>query len=375
MVFGYCVPVRLVFGPGKLEALGRETARHGGKALVVTSGSSKRTGLLARAVKLLEVHGVEAVVFDRVEPNPLTTTVADAAALARSAGCDVVVGLGGGSALDAAKAAAFMAVNEGEVSDYIFARRTGEAALPIVLTPTTCGTGSEGNHFSVLTNPETGDKKSLRAEALFARCAIVDPELMTTLPRDVVASVGFDALSHAMEAYYAKAAQPLTDLHALEGIRRLARSLERILACPEDVDAWCDVTLASTLGGMAIGMAGVGAAHALEHPVSGLKNVTHGKGLAALTPEILRRTAPFAPKRMAEISRALGGRDETDCAGVVAALIGRLGLEITLGALGIARGDVDWMADNCLKVSAASIANHPAPFSPEEIRAIYRACL
>ncbi|HPS82038.1 MAG TPA: iron-containing alcohol dehydrogenase, partial [Candidatus Limiplasma sp.] len=314
MDFTYHIPVRLLFGPGKLACVGAETARYGGKALIVTGGSAKRSGLLNRVTALLQQSGVESELFDRVEPNPLTTTVEAGAAMAKACGADVVVGLGGGSALDTAKGIAFMARNEGDVSDYIFGRRTGKDALPLVLVPTTCGTGSEGNHFSVLTNPLTGDKKSLRCEPIFARVAVIDPELMATLPRAVVASVGFDALSHNMEAYYARAAQPLTDQMALNGIRLLAASLPRVLDNPADMAAWCDVTLASTLGGMAIGMAGVGAIHALEHPVSGLRNVTHGLGLAALTPEIIRRTVAHAPGRCAELSRALGGKDEQDFA-------------------------------------------------------------
>ena len=373
MEFAYHIPVRLLFGVGKLSQLGAETARYGRKALVVTTGSAKRSGALDAALISLAQSGVAAEVFDHVEPNPLTTTVETGAALARERGADTVVGLGGGSALDTAKGIAFMACNAGDVSDYIFGRSVGYTALPLVLVPTTCGTGSEGNHFAVLTNPATGDKKSLRCEPIFAKTAIVDPQLMTTMPRAVAASVGFDALSHCMEAYYAKAAQPLTDQMALEGLRLLAGSLRRALDHSDDLDAWSNVSLASTFGGMAIGMAGVGAIHAMEHPVSGLRNATHGLGLAALTPEIIARTVTFAPARLAAISRALGGRDEADLAETLRRWMADLDVNVTLSQLGVTQTDADWLTDNCLKVSAASLQNHPAVFTAEEIRAIYRA--
>ena len=375
MEFSYQNPTRLVFGIGKFSQLGSETALCGHQALIVTSGSARRTGVLDTALHSLQSNGISTTVFDRVEPNPLTTTAQAGAALARECGADVVVGLGGGSALDTAKAVAFMTVNDGEVSDYIFGRRMGATALPSVLVPTTCGTGSEGNHFAVLTDPATGDKKSLRCNAVFARTSIIDPQLMTTLPPAVLASVGFDALSHNMEAYYAKAAQPLTDLMAMQGIRLIAKSLIRALEHPNDLQAWGDVTLASTLGGMSIGAAGVGAIHAMEHPVSGLRNATHGLGLAALTPEIISRTISFAPERLCDISRALGGKNANDLPEILRRWMERLKVDVTLSQLGVLAEDADWLTANCLKVSGASLQNHPVVFTADEIRAIYRACI
>ena len=375
MDFTCHIPVRLLFGAGKLALVGEETARLGHRAFIVTSGSAHRSGVLQRVLDALAASGVEAAVFDRVQPNPLTTTAEEGAMRARAIGADAVIGLGGGSALDTAKAIAFLAKNEGNISDYIFLRKTGTQALPLVLIPTTCGTGSEGNHFAVLTNPQTGDKKSLRCEPIYGKTAIIDPQLMTTLPRSVAASVGFDAFSHCMEAFYAKASQPITDCLALRGMRLLAQSLPRVLDDPADLDAWAEVTVASTLGGMCIGAAGVGAVHGLEHPVSGLRNVTHGLGLAALTPEILRRSVAAAPEKLAAIAGIFGGSDETQAAEVLTDFMTRIGVQTTLGKLGVLPGDVEWMTDNCQRVSAPSVQNHPVTFTTEEIRDIYTCCL
>lgn len=376
MEFNYYLPVNLIFGSGKIELLGEETAKYGKKAFVVTGrNSTKKTGLLNKSLKLLEKAGVEYVVFDKVAQNPLTITVADGAALVAQSGCDVVVGIGGGSIMDASKAIAFIVKNEGDISDYIFGKKQGDDALPIILVPTTSGTGSEGNNFSVLTNPENGDKKSLRTNAIFAKSSIIDPELMMTMPKSIIASVGFDALTHNIEAYISKNSQPITDMQSIYGMKLLAENLIKVYNNPADLEAWEKVTFASTLGGMVIGIAGVAGTHALEHPASGLKDIVHGKGLAALMPEIIERSIDSAPEKFAKISRILGGKDESDCSKVLRELLKNINLNITLGEMGITHKDVDWMSENCIKVSMASLKNNPKEFTYEEIKEIYHTCI
>lgn len=376
MNFNYNLPVNLVFGAGKIELLGEETAKYGKRALIVTGKSStKKTGLLDKSIKLLEEAKVEYVVYDKVAQNPLTTTAEEGAVLAVNTGCDVVIGLGGGSIMDAAKAIAFIVKNPGHISDYIFGRKFGATALPIVLVPTTAGTGSEGNNFAVLTNPDNGDKKSLRTNAIYAKASIIDPELMMTMPKSIISSVGFDALTHNIEAYISKISQPITDMQALYGMKLLAGNLKKVYENPSDLKAWEKVTFAATLGGMVIGMAGVAGTHALEHPVSGLKDIVHGKGLAALMPEIIERSLEYAPERFADISKILGGKDEKDCVKVLRELLEDLDLNVTLGEMGITHEDVEWMAENCIKVSAVSVKNNPKEFTLEEIKEIYHACI
>lgn len=205
--FHYYLPVNLIFGAGKSELLGKEAAKYGKRAMIVTGrGSTRKSGLLDHAVSLLKAEGMDTVVFDEAEPNPLASTVMKGAALVREAGCDVIIGLGGGSIMDCSKAMAFAACNEGNIFEYIYGKKKGDGALPLILVPTTCGTGSEGNSFAVLTDDGTRDKKSLRDNSVIARASIVDPELMTTMPKNVLASVGFDALCHCMEAYLSRTA-------------------------------------------------------------------------------------------------------------------------------------------------------------------------
>ncbi len=376
MTFQYHLPVNLLFGRGRIKELGVIAAMYGKRALIVTGqNSTKKTGLLERAVNLLKEAGAEVVIFNQVSQNPMTTTAEKGAELAREEGCSVVIGLGGGSIMDCAKAIAFLICNEGDINDYIFNRKTGTEAQPLILIPTTCGTGSEGNGFAVLTNPKTGDKKSLRTNAVIANASIIDSELMQTMPASVLASVGFDALCHSMEAYLSKRSQSMTDLMSLEAMKLLGTYLAEIYQGAKDAKAWDAVTWASTIGGMVIHTAGVTLPHGMEHPASGLKNIVHGRGLAALTPVITEASIPAAPEKYKIIAECLGGDGKADCAEVLRGFLKKLDLDVTLSDQGITEGDIAWMSENCFKVSAAGIANHPAVFTIEEIQKLYRKAL
>ncbi len=376
MEFQYHLPVNLVFGRGKSDLIGEKAAGLGKKALIVTGGrSTKESGLLTKTEELLRKSGVAFSLFDKVTPNPLTTTVYEGAEHALSKGCDMVLALGGGSSLDAAKGIAFQTINGGDINEYIYGRKVSNKALPVLAVPTTCGTGSEGNGFAVMTNPDTLDKKSLRCSAIVPACSIIDPLLMKTMPKKTLASVGFDALCHNMDAYISTISQPLTDIMALEGARLAAGSLTKLYADIEDLDSWEHLCLASTLGGMVIGTAGVTALHGMEHPVSGLKNIVHGKGLAALAPYVYEASIQGAPDKFLLLSRILGSRDEKDFVPAIKGLLSELQLTETLGDMGVEEKDLDWLTDNCLKVSAPSIANHPVVFTSEKIREIFRKAL
>ncbi len=376
MNFNYYLPVNLIFGRGSVNKIGSVVSDYGKKALIVTGQSStKKSGLLDRVQDYLKKSHIEYVVFDKVKQNPLTTTAQEAAQLAIKENCDVVIGLGGGSIMDCAKGAAFLAMNEGNINDYIFNREKSDKALPIILVPTTCGTGSEGNGFAVLTNPENGDKKSLRCNAIIAKASIIDSECMTTMPKSILASVGFDAFCHCMEAYISKISQPLTDMICEKGMEMLGKYLVPLYNGESDPNAWDAVSLASTFGGMAINTAGVTLPHGMEHPASGLKNIVHGKGLAALTPVVMEASIQGAAEKFAYISKCLGGKDENDFIEVLNKFIADLELTTTLSNLGIEEKDIDWMTENCLKVSAAGISYHPVLFGKEEIAELYLKAL
>ncbi len=376
IAFKYFLPVNIEFGSGKVAKAGELTKPYGKKALIVTGHSSaKKSGLYDKVKDSLKAEGIDSVLFDKVAQNPLTTTAAEGAAFAKDNGCDVVVAIGGGSIMDCAKAIAFLAVNDGDVSDYIFGKKASDTALPIILIPTTCGTGSEGNGIAVLTNPDNGDKKSLRCNAIVAKVSIVDPECMMTMPKHVLASVGFDALCHNMESYTSKIAQPFTDALSLYAVDLIAHNLVDVYKGTGSKDSWEKITLASTIGGMVINTTGVTLAHGMEHPASGLKDVVHGKGLAALTPTIIEDSYQGAPEKFAKLAKLFGGEKAEDLAGKVRELLEDIELTCTLSDLGIEEKDIPWMAENCMKVSAHSIENNPVVFSQEEIAEIYKKAL
>lgn len=377
MDFSYHMPADLRFGRGLADKIGDICKEIGGEnVLVVTgTGSTKRSGLLDRVLASLKAAGLGAAVFDKVTQNPLTTTVYEGVELAKAEGCGVILGVGGGSIMDAAKAIAFCTVNAGDVSDYIFGKKQGAGALPIVLLPTTCGTGSEGNQIAVLTNPETKDKKALYTMQVMPRVSVIDPDVMTTMPKSVLSSVGFDAFTHSLEAYTSKKANPITDAQALLGMQLLADDLPKLVSGEGGAAEWEAVSLAATLGGMVIGAAGVSAAHGMEHPASGLKNIVHGRGLAALTPPIVERLASAAPEKFARVSVLLGGSGADDCAESIRRFLKAIDLSVKLSDLGITAEDVPWMTENCMKISIGNLKNAPVTFSREEVEQIYREAL
>ena len=387
MEFSYFLPVNIQFGWNKVDNVAEFVAPYGKKALIVTGRTSaKKSGLYDRVVAKLDAAHIGHVLFNQVDANPLTTTALDGAALAKSESCDMVIAIGGGSIMDCAKGIAFMAVNEGDINDYIFNRKVSDNALPLIVIPTTCGTGSEGNGFGVLTNPETGDKKSLRCNAIVPKVSIVDPAVMGTMPSHVLASVGFDALCHNIEAYTSKTAQPFTDALAHYAVTLLAQYLvplyKHVKATAEGkpavlneiqlTKAWESVTLASTIGGMVINTAGVTLAHGMEHPASGLKDITHGVGLAIIEPVAVEYTWSANPDKFGVLARIFNHGDGSELGEALRLVVHDLDLTTNLTELGFTKKDIPWLVDNVYVVATGNIANTVAKISREDIEALYK---
>jgi len=390
MEFSYFLPVNIQFGWNKVDNVAGFSAPYGKKALIVTGRTSaKKSGLYDRVVAKLDAAHIGHVLFDQVDANPLTTTALDGAALAKSESCDMVIAIGGGSIMDCAKGIAFMAVNDGDINDYIFNRKTSDNALPLIVIPTTCGTGSEGNGFGVLTNPETGDKKSLRCNAIVPKVSIVDPAVMGTMPPHVLASVGFDALCHNIEAYTSKTAQPFTDALAHYAVTLLAQYLvplykhvkaiangqEAVLNKKQLTKAWESVTLASTIGGMVINTAGVTLGHGMEHPASGLKDITHGVGLAVIEPVVVEYTWSANSEKFNSLARIFNHGDGSKLGEALRLIVHDLDLTTNLTELGFTKKDIPWLVDNVYVVATGNIANTVAEVSRNDIEVLYKKML
>lgn len=318
MNFRYYLPTEILFGAGALATL-HEKRLPGTHALVVTtSGKSvRRLGYLDRLLEQLAIAGSEVTLYDKVSPNPTRDNVMEGAAMARKAGCDFLVALGGGSAIDAAKGMAVMAVNDGDCWDYV---RDGSGKglplkakpLPLVAIPTTAGTGSEADAGCVISYSERREKVSFGTPWSFPVLSVVDPELMASVPPMLTAYQGFDVLFHAVECYLSKTANPPSDLYGLDAVRRVMRSLPAAVRNGADMDARTDMAWASTEAGFCLTLSGLTAQHSLEHALSGYyPDLTHGAGLILISRAYLGRCAgrPEYRRRMTEVGRAMGAEN------------------------------------------------------------------
>lgn len=380
MEFTYQFPIHLEFGRGSVKKIGYIAAEYGKHALLVTGvESARKTGLLERVLCYLEKSGIKAEIYDGVAPNPLTVTAEAAGRLAREKKCDLVIGLGGGSVLDCAKAAAFLGRNRGNIYDYMFLRETSDKALPVIAIPTTAGSGSEMNGFSALTNPDTHEKKSFRCDAMIPVCAIVDSECVMTMPKNQLAESGIDILCHCVESYMSSMAQPFTELLSLKGLQLLYDNLLLLYSGRCSPEAWDALSLAGVMGGMAIHAAGVTLAHGMEHPISGLKQVSHAKGMAALLPTVMEATISGGSgkvrKKATVLAEYLGGREERECADRLRNYFSELNMHVTLSDLGVTREEITWLTDSCYRTAVPALACHPVRFSRYQIEELYQKAL
>lgn len=368
--FTFFVPVKLVFGEGKLEAAGEEAKAFGKKALVVTTGDYFiKTGLVDRLKAILKKSGVEAFHYWDVSPNPLNTEIDAAAAFAKKNGCELCIGLGGGSAIDTAKAAAIVLGHDRPIWDFC----TGAAAapitaktFPIIAITTTAGTGSEGTQWSVITNKAVKEKPGIGSDYTFAKVAIVDPELMVSMPSRTTASTGFDALAHSIEAYTSTLATPITDLYCEQAIRLIGKYLRRAVKDGTDKEARNAMAYANTLAGFSIAVGIVTVCHGLAHSVGGVANTTHGESLAAMTPQTMRFSMRGNPDKFKNIGMFLRdeyvnmGQDRLENSVVeVERLIADVGLANGLKKQGVKDSDIEAIADGVIRYMGGSIAIDP----------------
>jgi len=308
MEFEFATAVRIIFGAGTIKQVGAMVKCFGQRALVVTGGNPQRAEkLLAN----LSANGIGAATF-AVAGEPEIATVEQGTAFAKKGNCDFVIGIGGGSALDAAKAMAAMLTNDGELLDYVEIIGRGQPlikpAAPFIAIPTTAGTGSEVTCNAVLASPEQKVKVSLRSPLMLAKIAVVDPELTYDLPPAPTASTGLDALTQLIEPFVCNRANPMTDGLCIEGLRRAARSLRAAFEDGQNKPAREDLAVASLFGGLALANAGLGAVHGFAGPIGGSFPAPHGAICAALLPHVMA-TNIRALRERDDQSGALGRYD------------------------------------------------------------------
>jgi alcohol dehydrogenase class IV len=375
MRFEFATASRILFGRGTLLEAAAAARELGRRALLVTGSSPERA---ARLLETLASAKVETVVFS-VPHEPTVDLVRTAVAQARAAECRFVIGIGGGSVLDASKAIAALLTNNGDLIEYLEvigrARPLIHPSAPCIAIPTTAGTGAEVTRNAVLASPMHGVKVSLRSPFLLPQLALVDPELTCTLPFGVTASTGLDALTQLIEPFVSHRANPVTDSLCREGMQRVARSLRRACEAPDDASRE-DMALASLCGGLALANAGLGAVHGFAAPVGGQFMAPHGAVCAALLPHVMqtninalraRDPAGEALRRYREVSRILTGdatADET--AGIVWVRELCRSLRVPgLRTYGLDLNHVPGLVEKAMQ--ASSMKGNPVPLTRDEL--------
>lgn len=342
------LPTRIIFGNGKFETLGEEAARLGRRALIVTYPGSTLAEQVARAKKLLQQAGLSWAVFAEVESNPSHTLINRGGEAARQQGCDVVIGLGGGSAIDAAKGIAVTATalagsGQADIWKIFEGEPISQKPLAVIAVPTTAGTGSEATFFTVVSQRELHRKEGFARPQFYPTISLVDPLLTLDLPPEITAATGMDALSHAIEASYCRMSTPVVDALALAAIRLAAGNLRRAVYDGKDLNGRYNMLLANTLAGMAITQSDSCLAHVIGEAVGGVYNTGHGQSVAVCLPATMEYNCIAAPEKFAAIAQALGvdTADLTDrqaalkAPGAVRELIQDLGMPLGLAALGV----------------------------------------
>jgi len=394
--FDFILPTRIIFGVGEIQKIGKECKKIGNRPLIVTGKKAMReTGILDKVLGLLKDAKIEPVLFEKIEPNPRNTTVDEAGRIARAENCDFVIGLGGGSAMDAAKGIAAVAKSGKPVWDHIY---TGEnetfvpvrEALPIVCVPTIAATGSEADRGGIISNMETNEKAGIFSNALFPTLSIVDPQLTVSCPRDYTIDGGIDIISHVIESYFTGTSEAYLQDRFTESVcRTVIHYLPKAMKNPNDLEArsalsWCSTIALS--GVVNSGRGGDYPLHAMEHAVSAHYDISHGRGLALLLPALMEYTMPARPEKYVEFGVNVFGLHFIDsdlehaAAQSIDAVKGFL-LSVDrllhFSDLGIGDEKFERMADDIIKISARKqdFINNPRPLDKAGILEIFRNTL
>ena len=376
----------ILFGPGSLPEAAHAAVRLGARRpLLVTDPGLRAAGWPDQLGAHLRDAGLRPTVWDGVTPNPKDHEIAAGLEAYRAAGCDVVVALGGGSVIDAAKGVALLAGHGGSILDFEGVDRMGLPIPPMVMVPATSGTGADVSQFCIITDTRRNTKITILGRALVPDVSVVDPHLLTTMPDWLNAATGLDALTHGIEAFVSRAHNPLTDHHALQAISLVGAHLERTMDHPQEQESRTCMAQAALQAGLAFTNAILGAAHAMSHQVGGLLDLPHGVINGVLLPHVIRFNAAADPGRFVPIAQALGlpgavpdsDAGAADAAEWAAAEVRRLADELGvprgLGEIGVTAADVEQLAT--MTMADACLATNPREADRADIEALFRTAL
>ncbi|MBB4053846.1 alcohol dehydrogenase [Devosia subaequoris] len=388
-------PRNLVFGAGQRLALPQYAKTLGQRALLVTDERMAAETSFIELVRAVEATGVSVSVFAGVEAELPADCIAAGVEQGTACSADLIVGIGGGSCLDAAKIIALLLAHGGDISDYYGEFKVPGPVLPLIALPTTAGTGSEVTPVAVVSDKNRAVKVGIASPHLIPHTAICDPELTYGCPPRLTAASGADALTHAIEAFTTARRKPetstvhdhvflgkntLSDLYALEAIRLIGGSLAKAVSDGTDQTARADMMRGATLAGLAFGTAGTAAAHAVQYPVGALTHTAHGLGVAAMMPYVMEFNLPLTRPEMAEIAVVLGlpvgGLSQAQRAAAavdgVAELFAGIGIPTDIRSLGLAEDKLEWIAELALAATRL-VKNNPRPLDTHSMQRLVQA--
>lgn len=378
------MPKSVLYGRNSLEKLGEQSKKLGKRAFIVTDTIMEKLGYLEKCIQQLNKKSITVSTYNKVDAEPTNIHVLEALSLCKEEKCDFIIGIGGGSCIDAAKAVAVLYTNGGEVEDYVEKDIEIENnPLPLIAIPTTSGTGSEVTSVAVITNKKTDVKMMMKHPSFIPKVAIIDPVLTSSLPPQITAATGIDALCHAIEAYISKFSQPLTDVLALSAIESIMKYLRIAYEDGRNMEAREAMMIASLQAGIAFSNASVTLVHGMSRPVGALFHVPHGISNAILLPTVLEFTKTSAVKRLAKIGRSLNkdlySNSDEEVADYTLGEIKKLCFDLHIPNLkeyGIDEIEfenaISKMASDAIE--SGSPANNPRVPSYDEIKALYREC-
>ncbi len=380
--FSFTGAKKIVFGNGSFAGMAEHLAElQVSRPLVVLDGNLAGTGFGKKVSDIMEKAKISFVLYDRAVPEPPIELADEGVKLALKKKCNGVVGIGGGSAMDLAKAIAVLATNRGKAEDYLGLNKVPGPGLPTIMIPTTAGTGSEVTFTAVFIRKKLKKKEAMNSPYLYPELALLDPELTLTLPPHATATTGIDALCHAIESYTSIIASPMSETMSLEGIRLISENLRTAVHDGTNIEAREAMLLGSLYAGLGLANAGVTAVHSISYPLSGKYGVSHGLGNTIMLPRVMAFNLPGAQEKFVDIAEIMGEivddlplREAAYLSvEAVESLIEDCGVFTTLEELGIPEEDFPELAKSAMTV-ARPLANNPCKMTPEDMVEIYQEC-
>lgn len=369
-IFTLMYPARIIFGRGVIERLAEEILSLGKRALLVTGCSAMRkSGVLDRVGAIMKSAGVEFFLFDGVESDPSLETVNEGIEFIQRERCDVVIGLGGGSAIDVAKAIASIVKQPGTVWEYHRGKKIEKEGLPFIAVSTTAGTGAEITNNSVLMDREKLVKKSIRSPHMIARVALVDPELTLSIPPRITAYTGMDAFVQALESYVTKTSNPITDTLALQAIEVIFHNLPEAVQEGGNIEVREKMALGSLLSAMAFSNSGLGAVHGLAHPIGAHFGVPHGLACAVLLPHVVGFNLKVRYEKFSQLAEKIGVEKTENLPCIMKKFLQRIGIPLDFRDYEITETDFSTII---AESRSSSMSKNPRQASDEDLREILR---